>query len=425
MIRRLLILTTVLLLPGCGDGDEPPHPSLPARVPLPECPDASYEPCDIRDQECQRRIGELAACVRGDAPLESLPVDVMSEDAFARMEAGELREPNPSALVFRQALASLELAPAQVPTRDAAAKYDASQIYGLYRSDEKRLIVVDHGMPADSASVNLTLLHEFVHALQDVEHDLGHWPADAPEHFSFDYALARKSVVEGEATFYQYRAAAPLLGLDAAQVDLDSALQEHLEFVIERDFDSDAPVDSSFLTFPYAYGALQVYSSWLHGGRRSVEKLWAAPPSLTQAVMSKTLDQGEPQARGVDIAPLDFVFDGAPEGAFTSVASDSLGAWGLALLLESVGLQAPDALATSWRGDRLSAVQVTGVASTFSLWQIELDSPESAQAVDTALERLGNAEHNVSGSRVYVSGAFPLGVPRRLGPFGKRWLSGD
>jgi hypothetical protein len=60
MTRTALTLLAALLLGGC-DGDDPParRPSeLAAPVPLPECPDADYRLCDIRERACQNGLAE-------------------------------------------------------------------------------------------------------------------------------------------------------------------------------------------------------------------------------------------------------------------------------------------------------------------------------------------------------------------------------
>lgn len=425
MTRNLLSLLALLLLTGC-DGDDPVQPpsELPAAPPLPECPDATYTPCDVRERKCQAQLGELAACLRKNEPLDQLTIDVMSETAYTAMERSEISEPPPSALAFRHALAAFELLPPDPPAADELAQDRTNNIAGLYRSDQKRIIVVDHGRPADSVSTNLTLLHEFIHALQDADVDLENWPGEPWN--SFDVALARKSVIEGEATFYQYRAAVPFLGLDIAQADVDSALLEHLDYVIKKDFESDVPLDMSFLTFPYAYGARLAYSGWLDGGPRGTDPLWASPPATTQQVMATVLGLGEQVSAGIEIAPPDLSQDSEPFDSLMVVASNSLGAWGLALLLNQVHAASPERLALAWRGDRLFAVQPPDSDITCALWEFELDSEESALALDKALGgNLQLVRHDTVGSRVYLSGAYPQPSLCQIAPVGKRWLSGN
>lgn len=427
MTRTALIVLAAVWLVGC-DGDDPPNrrkSELAAPVPLPECPDADYTPCDIRERACQDGLAALAACLRDDPPLDDLRIDVLSESAYTNMVVAEVTEPKPSTIAFHHALTAFQLAPVELPSAMTIAQQATAEIWGLYRASDKRIIVVDHGEPADSMQSNLTLLHEFIHALQDADYDLVNWPAGEPWN-SFDSSLARKSLVEGEATFYEYRAAVPFLGLDVAQADFDSAFDEHLDYIIAKAFESDTPVNDSFFTFPYAYGVLQAYAAWQKGGPRGTDPLWASPAETTQAVMATTLGLGEAHESGIDIAAPDLPADPAPfDTPLTLSASDSLGAWGLTLLLNSTHTDSPDKLALAWRGDRLFAAQAEGSDTTYALWELELDSPESANAVDAAL-RINYVDHAAMGSRVYLSGAYPSsGSSRRLTAAGELWISGN
>lgn len=402
------------------DGDDPVPLHLPPRTPLPECPDASYEPCDVREQACQKGLNELAACMRGAPPLRNLRIDVVSEEEYAARVREGLKDLSDEYVVFHQALASLSLAPEVPPSTEDLVQGAVDWIGGFYSEEEKRVVIVDHGYPADSASTNLLMIHELTHALQDADYDLANWPADAPP-ATFDNGLAQRSVIEGEASFYEYRAAPAFLGIDTAEADFDSAFQTHLELLEQRNFDSDTPTDGSFTTFPYAYGAEQAYAAWQRGGPRGTDALWASPPLTTQAVMAGVLGVNEPRAASVELAPLDFAADGLDKDLSLS-AVDTQGAWGLALALERATEEVHDDLATSWRGDRLSAVQTTA-GVVLALWQLELDSAESASTVGVMLRRLPNVDAASSGSRVYVSSAWPHSAARRLTAYGKRWLS--
>jgi hypothetical protein len=421
MMTRSAICLFCLWLVAC-DGDDPVPLQLPPRTPLPECPDASYEPCDIRERACQKGLNELAACMRDAPPLRSLRMDVVSEAEYAAQVREGLKDLSDEYVVFHQALASLSLAPEVPPSDEDVVQSAVDWIGGFYSDEEKRVVIVDHGYPADSARTNLLLIHELTHALQDADFDLANWPADAPP-ATFDSSLAQRSVIEGEASFYEYRAAPAFLGIDTARADFDSVFQEHLERLEQRNFDSSTPTDGSFITFPYAYGAEQAYAAWHHGGPRGTDALWASPPLTTQAVMANVLGVNEPQAAGVELAPLDFSVDGLDKDlALTTV--DTQGAWGLAIALERATEEEHDELATSWRGDRLSAVQTTAGA-VLALWQIELDGAESASKVGAMLSRLPNVDAASSGARVYVSSAWPRSASRRLSAYGKRWLSSD
>jgi hypothetical protein len=258
-----------------------------------------------------------------------------------------------------------------------------------------------------------------IHALQDAERDLQNWPS-AEQTWQFDAQLARKSLIEGEATFYQYRVAAPLLGLDIKQANFDAALREQLGLAHKRAFESETPLRESFRTFPYAYGAQLAYSAWSKGGPRGTDPLWAAPPATTQQVMAMVLGMNEPQATGVEIALPDLT-----ETTLEPRDGDVLGAWGLRLLLEK--RRAPKALelALTWRGDQFSVFTDGAETETYVLWQIELESAEAAAELDSLFGARDPFGHRVSGARLYLNAAYDAQPSPELAAWGERWLSGN
>jgi hypothetical protein len=338
-------------------------------TPLPECPDANYTACDVREPDCQSSIVALAACIRDSEPL-TVPIEVLTEsDYTALLQAEAEDEPEAEIKHFQRALAWLELAPEQTTTRDEEIDHHVTSVLGVYRPAEKRIIIVDHGKPADTPYIDATLLHEAVHALQDADYDLTTWPGEPAE--TFDARLARNAVVEGEADFYEYRAVAALLGLDVAQVDFESALLEHLDFVQARLSESTAPYRDSYATFPYGFGALQAFHAWQEGGPRGTDAIWASPPGTTQQLMAQQLGLNEPQATPREL-PLPEI-----EG-LTLYASDVLGAWGLHLVLGMDGVSNPAERALDWRGDRLRVFTDTD-NQPYLLWQLELASEDAAR----------------------------------------------
>lgn len=422
MTRLLFACLASVLLAGCGasEGEEDTSPAvtLPATVPLPECPDANYETCDVREADCQTRIGELAACLRQNEPVTDLSIELMSPEAFSELLQQEAStEPEPPVKHFNRALSVFGLVPQPTGVTGPAQPPNIDDLLGVYRAKDKRIIIIDRGKPADTAYVDATLLHELIHALQDADHDLASWP-DTDEVVTFDSNLAQNSVFEGEARFYEYRAAMPLLGLDLEKADFPSALSEHLEYtrgVVEK---SDTPLRQSFSTFPYGFGAELSFAAWTEGGPRGTDPLWASPPRTTQQIMSQVLGLDTPQSSGVEIPP-------PVVATLESYDDDVLGAWGLQLLLSRQGNSRRDSdeQAVTWRGDHFWVYSSNVTSSTYFLWQIELASERDASRFDDLFSTVGGCQHGSAGTRVFASCVVDGITSPELTAWGKSWLA--
>jgi hypothetical protein len=395
-------LFTLLALTGCS-GDDDSRSLFRPGPPLPECPDADYSTCDVRDATCQERLLELASCMRGTEPPKRLKVDVLSQAAYTELLREDAEDtPEPKLQHSSRALSLFGLAPKNGVPFDDQLEEQASFISGEYRADEQRIVVVDHGLAPTSASVNGVLLHELVHALQDAEHDLETWPGEDVE-MTFDASLAASTVVEGEASFYESRVSAPLFGLDYARFDFEAAFQGFMDRALVRAFDSSLLLSQSFRTIPYGVGALRAFHLWEEGGPPGLEPLWSEPPLTMQRVLAETFGSNTPVAAGVTILSPD-----APEG-LTLYGDDVLGAWGLCLVLTKHGGDASRVTdfidqALTWRGDRFS-VFTDADDSTYALWQLELESSKAARALNDLFAELDvdHVDHGTAGARVFVS----------------------
>lgn len=409
----------VLVLTSCGSDDG--RSLFRPGPPLPECPSADYSTCDVREEACQERLLELAACVRGGEPPPDLRVDVLSKAAYTellRKDAEGVEEPEVPH--FSRALSVFGLAPASGVPLDDQIDEQAAFVAGAYCEEERRVIVVDHGLAQSSADVNAVLLHEFVHALQDAEHDLETWPGEDAT-LTFDASLAARTVVEGEASFYESRVAAPLLGLDYARVDFEAAFESFLDRAMVRAFSSSLLLSQSYRTIPYGMGALQTFRAWSEGGPRAVEPLWQDPPLTTQRVMSELFGRNTPQATGAELP--------APEATegLTLYGDEVLGAWGLCLVLTKrtgdpsrVADFVDEAL--GWRGDHLW-VYSDEDGATYALWQLELESAKAAEAMEDFFAELPG-EHGSAGTRVFFSYEVDAEAPSaELTASGESWLT--
>ncbi|RYZ04835.1 MAG: hypothetical protein EOO73_21910 [Myxococcales bacterium] len=414
------VLSAFLLLTGCSGDDDSRSLFQPGPA-LPECPNADYSTCDVREADCQDRLLELAACVRGREPPARLQIDVMTKAEYLEMLRDDAADrPEPELQHFSRALSLFNLAPKDGVPYDDQLEEQAEFVGGQYRQDEKRIIVVDHGRAASSADIDATLLHEFVHALQDDEHDLETWPSEETV-WTFDSTLAARTIVEGEASFYESRISAPLLGLDYRRVDFESTFQNFMDRLLVKAFDSPLLLSQSQRTLPYGVGALQAFHAWEVDGPSAIERLWSDPPLTMQKVLSPLFGRNRPQSPSVEVPPPE-----VPEG-LTLYGDDTLGAWGLCLVLTKrtgVPARVTDFIdqALMWRGDRLSVYSGED-DSTYALWQLELESSTAADELDEFFDDFP-VEHGAVGKRVFVSyNMNDLSASAALTQWGEAWVA--
>ncbi len=418
----LAALSALSALTACGGGNDGPRasgvqlpaPMLPAVTPLPECRDADYSTCDIRNDDCQARLIALATCLRRSDPVDGVSIELMSEDDYTALAMQDYADYPEQPTHYDRALSVLDLALAEGVSKVQAVASRVDFVYGVYRAEEKRIVIVDHGKPDDSANENAVLVHEYVHALQDADFDLTTWPQGV-DASTFDGFLATDAVVEGEAAFYQYRIAAPLLGINADPRDFFQAMDSFLQDQIGKAAGSPTPLGASYSTFPYGFGAPLAFDAWTAGGPRRIDELWASPPQTTQQIFVRLYRRGTEQSSSTPIAEPSVT-------TLTLDSQDSLGAWGLELfyIRHDVTTELVDHT-VAWRGDQLWIYTDETAAESYGLWQVELETAAESQALDDVFAGISGVEHGTDGTRVFASFGFEKAAPE-LTAWGQSWL---
>jgi hypothetical protein len=396
-LARSLILVAATLAAGCGGGEGGPAPGVTLH-PVPGCEAIDPAPCDVFDTGCQTRLLALAACMRGSSPGALPPVSRMTEAEFTQYLTARLaaEEPDPDLDHFELGLGMLGLVAPGAFTPSSMAAAQAARVRGFYRHDSDDIVIIDHGTVADDIQTNGVMLHEFVHALQDRDHDLTVWFDEHED--SYDSALAARSVVEGEARFHQERFGVSLLGLDPNAVDLSVHFNRLATLSTAWIRAQPSPYLASFSSFPYEFGGQTINSRFAARGTAIVAELFASPFANTHTLLVYH-DDAIGIAGPTLVAPVP-----PPEWVLTQ--QTTLGAWLTYVFLAIDDLDGlPMTHALRWRADRvwIYGSAIPGSRSTVVVWTIAFAEAETAATVAAYLELRLRSDHiKVSGSDVTI-----------------------
>ncbi len=214
-----------------------------------------------------------------------------------------------------------------------------------------------------------TVVHEYVHALQDQHGDLAAAFADAP---TLDAANALRFLVEGDARTAE--ADFPDVAARYGGQLIDAA-----DYLPGPTLEVPPPLDAYFLA-PYRLGVTAVQAILAESGRTAVDALIAARPRSTEHLL-------HPEKRAAAEPPL--AVD-APDLAaalgtgWTVLGQTGLGEYLIRLVLEvsltdNVAAQA----AAGWGGDALTVYRAPA-GDPLLAWRVRWDTPADAEEFFTA-----------------------------------------
>lgn len=302
---------------------------------------------DLREQ--LDLIAGRVESLRGLEQLEPLsPTYLTTDEIGERARQLTLDDYAPEvADLDRRVLAALGAIPADLDLREAAADLIAGQVAGYYDTETGELVVRTDDPSSPLPPIDqITLAHELQHAIAD-QH-LGLDDVEGDPAVPSDTALARLSVVEGDATLVMQRFAVSAISL-SDQLALGSdpgaaASQEQLEA-----FPSYLQAQ---LLFPYTEGLGFVCSLEATGGWPAVDAAYADGPTTTAEILF-------PERFGAP-PPEEPRTPTAPGGAWSEVRTDVLGAADLLWLFSAPGDDEAAALdearerAAAWDGSRMT-----------------------------------------------------------------------
>ena len=246
-------------------------------------------------------------------------------------------------------------------------------ILGYYDPEADELYLVsDAGF---TPLVEMTMAHEFIHALQDQYYDL---EMLRPLDMDADQATAITALIEGDAevgsTLYALEVMDP--------ADLQALIEESANF--DTDLVDAAPAYiREGLYFPYVQGTEFVTQLYQSGGYEAVDAAYADPPTSTEQILHPEKYSGgerdEPQwPEARDIAST------LGEG-WEQTRTDTLGEFDLGFMLRENGATAAADAAEGWDGGRYSYYRSTSgdadLTTLDTIWDSQADADEFVTAI--------------------------------------------
>lgn len=347
------------------------------------------------------------AALRGLPLATPVPAQLQSTEDFRKFVMGELEKELPKEKADKLAAAQLHLGLFQKPI-DLAKVLEqtmVSQAAAYYDPKTKKFFVVmapDNDMMLDTISA-----HELTHALQDAHFDLTKY---LPPTLDDDAGIARKFVVEGDATFAMiaYLAAEAsggkelspaMMGLMKTQItnmagmsieDYGSMMKQQSASMVGMDPDLKKSMESigelppiiiKPLIDSYMKGAVVSMVAYEKGGWKGVDELYKKPPTSTEQVLhpaEKLINKRE-EPKSVTLPAL-------PKG--DDLIKNVWGELQWQIYFEQWGLKQPDASA-GWGGDRYAVIKKedgTLLGAIATTWDSAKDAKEFH---DAYIESLG------------------------------------
>ena len=381
--------------PSASPGSVAPSAS-PLASPVPS-PSASTAATPVVDAaSLYKTIEDQVVAIRGLQPKAAVSPTVLDDAGIKKLINDSFRKDNPPELMAanERILKALGLMPADASLTDLYISLLSSQVAGLYSPDDKKLYVVSKSGGL-GATEKVTFSHEFTHALQDQNFDIGSLRLD--EIGQGDRSFARLSLVEGDAT------------LVMSQWEIQNLTQAELGEILSAAGDDESlkillampAILRESLLFPYTMGLGFVQGMQGQGGWDAVNKAFAQPPDSTEQIL-------HPDKYFAREAPVPVAF---PKALASSLGAgwkvgleDSFGEFQMQIWLkQNTTVPAATAIdaAAGWGGDRIAALNGPNGAWAVAfktVWDTNADAAAFETVATPIVEKLSDPAGLVPGA---------------------------
>jgi hypothetical protein len=408
---RLLALTVtvVALVAACGSAGPSATPST-STAPIPSAPPStapsaapsqgvsgSIGPGASQDlATVYRQIEDQVIAIRQLQPKRPIEPTVLDGPGLQKLVSDGFDKDNPPELIAanQEIYQALGMLPKTANLKDLYVGMLGSQVAGLYNPDDKKLYVVSRSGKIGVLEKS-TFSHEFTHALQDQNFDLGSLKLD--EIGEGDRSFARLSLVEGDATLSMTDWQLQNLG----PADFTELLRESQSDPSAGQLATLPAILRQSLLFPYIQGLAFVQGLQMSGGWGKVDDAFGHPPASTEQILHPEKYKSGELPVAVSL-PSDLA---SRLGAGWSVPLvDTFGEFQLGVWLEqSAGIDktAADAAAAGWGGDRVAAIRGPNNAWAVVLktaWDTAKDASEFEAAAKPLVDALADPAQLLPGA---------------------------
>lgn len=321
-------------------------------------------------------ILQTVSDIRGLDPLVDIRPKFMTREELRATLEDDLQEQREETLQVQKLLQLLGLIPADGDLYQMLLSLYSEQIVGFFDTETEELYVIT-GQEELTPSDELTLAHEYVHALQQQHFGIQTLMDDAEDDSEAQSGLS--ALIEGDATLVQIEYMNTHLTPQQRQ-ELENASGESPVFEAAPYFLQES------LLFPYLHGARLVGYLLAVGGLDALDEAYVDPPRSSEHVLHPERYLAGDDPVPVELPDLTEVLGPAWENVF----SDVMGEFFLVKLLENTSTSTKVAMeaAEGWGGDSFVLWEHPDgslALTTLLAWDTPKEAREFFDAASTAL----------------------------------------
>jgi hypothetical protein len=321
--------------------------------------------------QIQQQVTEL----RGLNATQDVQLQFLTQRGLSDYLVNDYRRtsPEPRRQAIQKLLVALGLLAPSADLQSVIFTILQERVDAFYGRPERTVFLIGE-QARITARVKHAYAHELVHALQDQRYRLDEY---APLNGNNDVALARRAVIEGDAT---------IVGRIWAQENLSAEEMQELSAVPQSVALQQAPrVVQAESLFPFSFGVRFVQEAGQQGGFAAVNSLYTRPPDSTEQIIHPAKYRSGEKPIAVQLPDL----AAAMGQGWTTLDTNTLGELYVNIVLSQFADGArSERAAAGWGGDTWALLEKDGRQALVvrTAWDTELDAREFFDTAGVAFD---------------------------------------